>query len=560
MANEIPLPTYYNNPGALIPNPQWKNAHHYWEGQVGISPEGLAIFTTPEFGHKALDSDLRAAIKEGHNTIRKLTKFYAGTDPDATSAALQNKMKLMLARSGLKDENAPIDLDKHLSGIHQATADFEVGGWSPNDIKNVNLQGAPEETSQTTDTALPPASNQAQVDKDLAEHQGETVPPSTTSPRVRQDEKNIITAAGAFMGAGASALGQGIGFGINKLKGVPKLDDVVRPNQSLQSYLTSQWQNTDKPRTIDYLRVRDLQKAIRDNVPGYENFKIRTTRHVQRALNILDGLPEETVPSNISERVARRDPEHWTNKKIIPATEPVDVDPYATSPFKYQMQENILPAAGRLASGIVGGAIAFPSAVQAMQSYKEKDYPYMAAKGVEALGGLGMAVPFIPFMKYGAGLAGLGGLSSAALERTGQNRNQVGDILSGTTNLGMMASVAPQVSEAAPKVLAPSIAGTLGRVGAGILSAPVQGAMMALTPSEIASQEEEMAGMGASYKQPSYMQTEPKYSDPALARAKLELQQGYQQRVAELKARQSQPKLNPLVNTLDLMGSGDFTP
>lgn len=569
MANDIPLPTYYNNPGALIPNPQWENADHYWNGQVGISPEGLAIFDTPESGHKALDSDLKSAIKAGHDTIRKLTKFYAGTDPDATNAALQNKMKLMVARSGLPDENTPIDLDKHLSGIHKATADFEVGTWSPEDIKQVSLRGAPQENNQGANASLPPASNQDQINADQAEHAGRTVDSSTTPQSTRNDEKNMISAAGAISGLGLSGTVQA-GRGIfNKFHQIP-LDNIPRPNQSLQSYLNSQWQNTTEKGTPSVLRVRDLEKAIQDNVPGYDDFKIRTTSNVQNALALIDGTPDREEVTDNFKRIKNRG--HWTNRRIIEGTDPIDMDLYATSPFRYQMTENILPTFGKTAAGIFGGAIAAPSAVQAVQSFRDQDYPYMAAKGLEALGGLGMALPFSPTMKYGAALAGLGGLSSAALKPS----NQVSDISQGITNVGMLGSVAPHVSEAAPELLAPSIGGALGKIGAGILSAPAQGALIALTPSDTASNEEEMEGIGASYKSPftdlsSYM---PKKGAPKttlsggseIYKPTYEGARGYlefelRKKLEQMNANQPPaPQQNTAVNTMNMMGSGDFTP
>ena len=590
MANDISLPTYYNNPGALIPNPQWENAHHYWDGQVGISPEGLAIFDTPESGHKALDSDLKSAIKAGHDTIRKLTKFYAGTDPDATNTALQNKMKLMVARSGLPDENTPIDLDKHLSGIHKATADFEVGTWSPEDIKQVSLRGAPQENNQGANASLPPASNQDQVNADQAEHPGKTVDSSTTPQSTRKAEKNMVSAAGALYG-GATSLGlQGIGAGVHSYlankaaRSLLGTDINFQNPDSLQRYLNSQWQFHKEKGDPHTLYLDDLERAIKANRDVPEDFTIRSPADVQEAIRLIKRQDPETV---FKERYKMGVDEQGNPTPVptgnfemrqteIPA---ISMDEYATPYMRRKLmqtgsaiKENVLPTAAKFGAGVFGGAIGAPSAVQAVQSFRDQDYPYMAAKGTEALGGLLMALPFKSSIYAGTALAGLGGLSSAALKPS----NQVSDISQGITNVGMLGSVAPQISEAAPQLLAPSIGGALGKIGAGILSAPAQGALMALTPSDTASNEEEMEGMGASYKNPftdlsSYMPKKgtskttleggSEIAKPTYEGARGYLEFELRKKLAQMNANQPPaPQQNAAVNTMNMMGSGDFTP
>lgn len=48
-----------------------------WQGRVGTDPQGFAIFSTMEYGVRALRVDLTAKLNRGLDTVRKIVTVFA---------------------------------------------------------------------------------------------------------------------------------------------------------------------------------------------------------------------------------------------------------------------------------------------------------------------------------------------------------------------------------------------------------------------------------------------------------------------------------------------------
>lgn len=76
-----PLTIRTNNPG-VVKNASRSDKNVMWEGQTGFDEQGHAVFSSPEYGARAMAKNLKTQIDKG-NTLTTLLKEYATGNQDA---------------------------------------------------------------------------------------------------------------------------------------------------------------------------------------------------------------------------------------------------------------------------------------------------------------------------------------------------------------------------------------------------------------------------------------------------------------------------------------------
>ena len=84
-----PLTIRTNNPGA-VKNASRSDKNAMWEGQTGFDEQGHAVFSSPEFGARAMAKNLQTQIEKG-NTLTSLLKEYATGNQDTYIKNVSNK-------------------------------------------------------------------------------------------------------------------------------------------------------------------------------------------------------------------------------------------------------------------------------------------------------------------------------------------------------------------------------------------------------------------------------------------------------------------------------------
>lgn len=85
----VPLTIRTNNPGA-VKNASRSDKNVMWEGQTGFDEQGHAVFSSPEYGARAMAKNLQTQIEKG-NTLTSLLKEYATGNQDAYIKNVSNK-------------------------------------------------------------------------------------------------------------------------------------------------------------------------------------------------------------------------------------------------------------------------------------------------------------------------------------------------------------------------------------------------------------------------------------------------------------------------------------
>lgn len=100
-----------NNPGNIRP------AGYTWQGQTGTAECGSSgtfiVFSSPEYGIRAIAKDLRTKFGRGLNTIRKIITVYAPPSENNTDAYIQ---AVSASVGALPD--SPLDLNDSTTLIH----------------------------------------------------------------------------------------------------------------------------------------------------------------------------------------------------------------------------------------------------------------------------------------------------------------------------------------------------------------------------------------------------------------------------------------------------------
>lgn len=84
-----PLTIRTNNPGA-VKNASRSDKNAMWEGQIGFDEQGHAVFSSPEYGARAMAKNLQSQIKKGR-TLSTLLQEYATGNQDAYIKNVSNK-------------------------------------------------------------------------------------------------------------------------------------------------------------------------------------------------------------------------------------------------------------------------------------------------------------------------------------------------------------------------------------------------------------------------------------------------------------------------------------
>lgn len=88
----IPLTIRTNNPGA-VKNASRSDKNAMWEGQTGFDEQGHAVFSSPEYGARAMAKNLKTQIDKG-NTLTTLLKEYATGNQEVYIKNVANKTGL----------------------------------------------------------------------------------------------------------------------------------------------------------------------------------------------------------------------------------------------------------------------------------------------------------------------------------------------------------------------------------------------------------------------------------------------------------------------------------
>ena len=116
----IPLTIRTNNPGA-VKNASRTDKNAMWEGQTGFDEQGHAVFSSPEYGARAMAKNLQIQIEKG-NTLTSLLKEYATGNQDAY-------IKNVSAKTGI-DPNAKLK-ESDIRQIMGAMVEHEAGVDNP---------------------------------------------------------------------------------------------------------------------------------------------------------------------------------------------------------------------------------------------------------------------------------------------------------------------------------------------------------------------------------------------------------------------------------------------
>lgn len=119
----LPASVMTNNPG----NIHWTVASA-WQGETGQGyttayGEKLEVFTTPQYGARAMIKLIQNKVKAGHNTLPKLTASWAAANTDAYAAFVASATAIPI--NAALD---PYDVSGTLVPVAWAMAQWEAGG------------------------------------------------------------------------------------------------------------------------------------------------------------------------------------------------------------------------------------------------------------------------------------------------------------------------------------------------------------------------------------------------------------------------------------------------
>ena len=406
------LSDYNNNPGNLRP-PKGVT----YEGQIGVDDKGFAVFENKSFGQKALLNDITHKLDRGINTPEKFVDRFAPAGSENEEEARENYKIYLAQQLGLKSTNDPFPKDA-AEGLVKAVSAFEGGTWATPASKDQKApEGAPETPGE----------------------EGATVAPRGTSeiPGVSEAVKPALGVVGGVTGAGVAGT---VETGKKVIPLVPNIInkltsqevDITRPvsRMSLQRYLNSQIAPNLR------LPLTELEKVTGGN-------KIRTMSEVQQALDAIKAVEETKTAKPVVKMVPGRPGTFQETGMYRTSTTPgrpgIDLSQYEvkpSSPFRQalgrelqtagEVSKSLVPSAGRIGLGALGGAGAMMSGYDAyelaqkikrekQQGVKHKtimgltpDEWRLASKGAATVGG-GMSM--LPF-----GVTQIGGMALQAPE------------------------------------------------------------------------------------------------------------------------------------------------
>lgn len=347
------LSDYNNNPGNLRP-PKGVT----YEGQIGVDDKGFAVFENKSFGQKALFNDITHKLDKGINTPEKFVDRFAPAGSENEEEARENYKIYLTQQLGLKSTNDPFPKDA-AEGIVKAVSAFEGGTWA-----------TPASKDQKASEAAPETPGE----------EGATVAPRGTSeiPGVSEAVKPALGIVGGVTGAGVAGT---VETGKKVIPLVPNIInkltsqevDITRPvsRMSLQRYLNSQIAPNLR------LPLTELEKVTGGN-------KIRTMSEVQQALNAIKAVEETKTAKPVVKMVPGRTGMFQETGMYRTSTTPgrpgIDLSQYEvkpSSPFRQalgrelqtagEVSKSLVPSAGRIGLGALGGAGAMMSGYDAYE-------------------------------------------------------------------------------------------------------------------------------------------------------------------------------------------------
>ena len=121
-----------------------------YEGQIGVSPGGFAMFENRDYGIKALNHDIGVKLDRGLNTPEKFISVYApASDKNDTSAYIRNVSNALGIKPNQEIPNTPearmilAQAITRQEGAEKATARFAEGGIAHFSAGGVPVSSAP---------------------------------------------------------------------------------------------------------------------------------------------------------------------------------------------------------------------------------------------------------------------------------------------------------------------------------------------------------------------------------------------------------------------------------
>jgi len=121
-----------------------------YEGQIGVSPGGFAMFENRDYGIKALNHDISVKLDRGLNTPEKFISIYApASDKNDTSAYIRNVSNALGIKPNQEIPNTPearmilAQAITRQEGSDKATARFAEGGIAHFSAGGVPVSSAP---------------------------------------------------------------------------------------------------------------------------------------------------------------------------------------------------------------------------------------------------------------------------------------------------------------------------------------------------------------------------------------------------------------------------------
>jgi hypothetical protein len=410
MADVPPLSSWNNNPGNLRYNPKIK-----YEGAIGYDPDTkFVIFETPEFGRKALISDINAKLKRGINTPSDFVDAYTPASKENPEEGRTNYKGHIAKTVGIGSPNDPFP-ENSAEKIADAVTGFEAGTWNKPVEKKKEEAPSPTAGKAFDGSDL----NTEEVNEAEKEHPGQNLEYTDPKdiPGMKGTQSDTLKVIGAKLGAGTAA---GIETGKKILPLVPNIynsllgfdQNINRPStrMSMQKYLNSQIAGN-----LD-LHLSDLEKEyntlLQAKKPGAAPVKIRTMAEVQQALDALKPTEDQMVRKPRVEQVEGkpglfRETGEFTSHKV-PGNPGIDLTKYEINPktpIANEIKSTVrtagnvargaLPSVGRIGLGALGGLGALSGGYDTYEYAKEHGWtdPRTISKAAATVGSGLMMIP-----------------------------------------------------------------------------------------------------------------------------------------------------------------------
>ena len=229
-----------------------------YEGQIGVSPGGFAMFENRDYGIKALNHDIGVKLDRGLNTPEKFISIYApASDKNDTSAYIRNvsnalgikpnqeipntpEARMILAQAITRQEGSDKATARFAEGGH--IKHFAVGGMDDNQYSPEGVMVSGSDTTSGDDNVIGNALRSA---AGLPKYQ----PFSDTKPKMTYETKGQMGPSDAELQRNANIDTSASKTGSNVPSGAST--QPVDPYQALMDKLDAREADAKKQKTID---------------------------------------------------------------------------------------------------------------------------------------------------------------------------------------------------------------------------------------------------------------------------------------------------------------------